>query len=161
MAKSEELISAEWKELDSIGHILELVRSHEYDIYTYLAETVAALCGIDVDKMLAFNSKIYVIQPRWLFWYAYRYMTGETFEKIAEMTKNKGNYYFTPNSICHSINKMSALIESAPLWKKRWTIIKRIIKLRDANVEEQVDNTIVIQVPRDIKDKIQISIKEK
>ena len=161
MVKSDEAIKSEWQQMDSVEHILDVIRNHEYDIRRYLADTVAALCDVDVETMLTDCDKIYISQARSLYWYAYRYMTNESYEKIVDATARIYGKRFTIGGIANAVTKMSSLIESEPLWKKRWTIIKRIIKLRDTNTEEREDNTIVIQVPRDIKDKIQILIKDK
>lgn len=160
--RGEEDIKREWQELDSIDEILRLVRECEYNVQEYLANTVASLCDVDVDTMMSNCDKIYIAQARWLFWYAYRYMTNETYEKIGEMSRTRGKHPFTTNTIGQAINKMSALIESEPIWKKRWMIIKRIIKLRDeVSSEKKTDNTIIIQVPRELRDKLNIQIKEK
>lgn len=55
---------------------------------------------------------------------------------------------------------MSMMIENESLWKRRWTIIKRIIKLREQE-DDYIDKTIVIQVPKTLKGKINITIKDK
>ena len=52
------------------------------------------------------------------------------------------------------------MIENESLWKRRWTIIKRIIKLREQE-DDYIDKTIVIQVPKTLKGKVNISIKDK
>lgn len=161
--KSEDTIISEWQEMDSVEKILQAIRHHELDMQDYLAETVAALCNVDKSKMLGGSDKSYLSQTRWLFWYAYRYMTGETFEKIAMITlqQNEGERKFTTTAIGAGYNKMSALIVNDPLWGKRWSIIKRIIKLRENPSAKKEDNTIVISVPKDLRDKISITIKEK
>lgn len=158
MTKSDETIMSEWKEVDGINHILDVIRSYEYNIYDYLAETVAALCDVDVKLMLSGSEKVYVSQARALFWYAYRYMTNETYEKIALMTNRY--HTFARVSVGQSINKMGVMIETEPLWKKRWVIIKRIIKLREQNADTVVD-TITITIPKHLRDKVNINIKEK
>lgn len=159
--KSDETIISEWQEMDSIDKILSALRHHELDMQEYLADTVAALCNVRKETMLGGSEKAYIAQARWLFWYAYRYMTGETLEKIANMTLLNGGHKFTTCGIGQSINKMTILISSDPLWEKRWNIIKRIIKLRDAKQEEPQDTTIVVRVPKGLKEKIKFEIKEK
>lgn len=159
MTKNEESIVNDWQDIDSIDHILDVLRKHEYNAYNYLAETVAALCDLDVELMLSGCEKVYVAQARALFWYAYRYMTNETYEKIANMTSKY--HSFARVSVGQSINKMAGMIENEPLWKKRWTIIKRIIKLRDQNDINKTEDTITIIIPKHLRDKININIKEK
>ena len=72
-----------------------------------------------------------------------------------------GGHRFTPNGIGQCVNKMSQLISSEPMWTKRWTIIKRIIKIRDAVTEKKSEGTITITLPKELKDIINIEIKEK
>jgi hypothetical protein len=158
MTRNEDVIKSEWRKVDGIDHILDVIRSYEYDIYDYLAETVAALCDVDVDVMLSGSEKVYVSQARALFWYAYRYMTNETYEKIANMTSRY--HTFARVSVGQSINKMGVMIENEPLWRKRWVIIKSIIKLRDQDTNTVVD-TITITIPKHLRDKVSINIKEK
>ena len=104
--------------------------------------------------MLSDTSVAYLAQARWLYWYALRYMTNETYDKIAERTMRKTPYRFTPNGIGQSINKMSAMIVNEPIWTKRWIILKRIIKLRDTVVKEKVETetvTMKIIAPKGVK----------
>lgn len=158
---NDDMIASDWRNLDSVEDILEAVKRHEMDIMTYLADTVASLCNISRNDMLKGSSEAHLAQPRWLFWYAYRYMTSETLEKVADMTKRCGGHRFTPNGIGQCVNKMSQMISSEPMWTKRWTIIKRIIKLRDVDSNKKQDSTITITVPKELKDIINIEIKER
>ena len=146
---------------ETVNGVCELLRNHEFRIQDYLAEFISAMCDVSMQEMFSNSSSTRKLQPRWLFWYAYRYMTNETYDKIGEVTRRYSNHRFTTNSIGQCINKMAATIESEPIWKKRWTIIKRIIKLRDADVKKSSDSTITITVPKELKDIINIEIKEK
>ena len=161
--KSEETIISEWQEMDSVDKILQAIRHHELDMQDYIAETVAAICNVEKEAMLGESDKSYLSQARWFFWYAYRYMTGETLEKLSLLTlkANNNTRKFSTTAIGAGYNKMSMLIQNDPLWEKRWSIIKRIIKLRSNALEAKEDNTIVVSIPRHLKDKIQITIKEK
>lgn len=161
--KSEETIISEWRELESVDKILSAIRQYEIDMRDYLAETVASLCNVDKSAMLGESDKTYLSQARWLFWYSYRYMTGETFEKISILTADdeSGARKFTTTAIGAGCNKMSALIATDSLWRKRWEVVKKIIKLRENPLAPKEDNTIVINVPKDLRDKIKIAIKEK
>lgn len=156
MIKSDEQIKSDWEHLenDNIEKACEYLRRYEGDIEDYVAEIVASLCNVDVDKMLSDTSVAYLAQARWLYWYALRYMTNETYDKIAERTMHKTPYRFTPNGIGQSINKMSAMIVNEPIWTKRWIIIKRIIKLRDTVVNEKSETktvTMKIIAPKGVK----------
>jgi hypothetical protein len=114
---------------------------------------VASLCDVDRDKMFTECNNIDVVQARGLYWYARRYMTGDTYEKIGK-TPTDGKT-FTKVGVATSVNKMAHLIESQPIWKKRWNVIKRIIKLQNEMVfEPQVPMTITI--PKNV----QLTIKK-
>ena len=156
MIKSDEQIKSDWEHLenDNIEKACEYLRKYEGDIEDYVADIVASLCNVDVDKMLSDTSVAYLAQARWLYWYALRYMTNETYDKIAERTTRKSEYRFTPNGIGQSINKMSAMIVNEPMWTKRWIILKRIIKLRDTVIKEKGEMetvTMKIIAPKGVK----------
>lgn len=118
----------EGKESSLIDKVCSMLRGHEDEIMNYMADMVAATCGISKDVMLKDCDKIYIAQARWLYWYAIRYMTNDTYEKIAERTALQGHRYAS-SSIGLCINKMSQLIETNPLWKYRWGVIKSIAKV--------------------------------
>jgi hypothetical protein len=151
--KTDDEIKEDWKRLETenLEKACEYLRRQESDVEDYMAEVVAALCNIDIKDMLSETSVAYIAQPRWLYWYALRYLTNETYEKIAVRTETKCGYRFTPNGIGQSINKMAALINREPLWMKRWTIIKHIIKLRDTNAVHAETVTMRVIAPKGIK----------
>lgn len=141
-----------------IKKAVEHLQKCEQDIKSYLADFIAALCAIPKDKMLSYTNVAHYAQARYLYWYAYRYMTKESYVKIASHLCENGHKY-TQSAIATGVNKMSAMIEQEPLWSKRWGIVKKIIKLHSQ--DENIDNTVVIQVPKDLKGKINITIKDK
>ena len=154
--KSDNEVIQDWTRIETanVERACELLNGYEYEIEKYLSHIIASLCDVDVEKMLTDTSVAYLAQARWLYWYAVRYMTNETYEKIAERTNSKSGYKFTPNGIGQSINKMSALIVNEPIWNKRWTIIKRIIKLRESALNKTTtDDSVTIRIvaPSDIK----------
>ena len=154
--KSDEEIKQDWQQLETenIDKACELLRQHESRIEDYIAEIVAALCNVDCSDMLTNSSVAYLAQARWLYWYAIRYMTNETYDKIAMRTTAKSGCKFTPNGIGQSINKMALLVAQEPIWVKRWTIIKHIIKLRDMVVKEKSEMetvTMKIIAPKGVK----------
>jgi hypothetical protein len=118
----------EEKESSLINQVCGLLRGHEEVIVNYMADLVAATCGVDKEMMLNDCDKLYMAQARWLYWYAIRYMTNDTYEKIAERTALQGHNYAS-SSIGLCINKMSQLIETNPLWQHRWGIVKSIAKV--------------------------------
>ena len=163
MSGNDVAIQEQWDVLDNynLEKALHFLRHCEMDVQEFLADSVAVLCDVDKSLMLSDCNTIHVAQARWLYWYAYRYMTSETYEKIVANTERLCGKRFTKQGVASSVNKMSLLIESQPIWKKRWTISRRIIKLRDGNEEEgEKNSTIVIHVPKGLKDRLNIQIKE-
>ena len=154
--KKDEQIKNDWQrvETENIEKACDLLRQHESRIEDYMADIVASLCNVDCAEMLTNSSVAYLAQARWLYWYAIRYMTNETYDKIAMRTTAKSGCKFTPNGIGQSINKMALLVAQEPIWIKRWTIIKHIIKLRDTVIKEEGDMetlTMKIIAPKGVK----------
>lgn len=154
--KNDEQIKNDWQRLETenIEKACDLLRQHESRIEDFMADIVASLCNVDCDAMLTNSSVAYLAQARWLYWYAIRYMTNETYDKIAMRTTAKSGCKFTPNGIGQSINKMALLVAQEPIWVKRWTIIKHIIKLRDTVVKEKSEMetvTMKIIAPKGVK----------
>ena len=144
-----------------IKKVVEHLQSCEQDIKNHLADFVSALCGVQKDSMLSNTHVAYCAHARYMYWYAYRYMTNESYEKIATLSCEDGHKY-TQSAISTGINRMSVMIEQEPPWNKRWLIVKRIINvIKTQERERDIDNTIVIQVPKDLKGKVNIQIKDK
>lgn len=145
-----------------IDKALEHLSGQDDVILDYLGNIVASICNIEKGELFGEHNYAYAMHAKWMYWHTLRYVTSYTYKMISLHTKKKFNKDYTANGIGQAINKMSALIEKEPMWKKRWTILKRIIKeqvLIDDNAGE--DRNIIIQVPKTIKDKYNIIIKEK
>lgn len=154
-----ELIS-EWelKKEESISAACRMLEGQE-DIYQDdIASFVASICQVAVPDMMTRTDKLHFNHARWLFWYAYRYATYEPFIKIADVTSRWGRR-FTEQGISSSVNKMGRLISANTMWTKRWLLVKRLINAQNKKHED--DNTIVILVPRGMRDSIKVEIKEK
>lgn len=158
---SDEKIQDRWAKIDSdnLNKALSYLRNTETEASEYIAECVASLCDVNVEDMLSNTNVIFLVHARWLYWYAYRYMTNESFDKMSHRLKTDSKT-FGARSIQKAVTKMSMLIASEPIWSKRWAVVKRIIKLRN-NSDKKTDNTIVVQVPKELKDKVNIVIKTK
>lgn len=161
MDVSEDKIKKEWDSVDSenLEQALRHLKKCEIAVREYLADVVASLCGVSTKEMMSNSNAAHISQPRWLYWYAYRYMTGESYTKMSNVL-NFDTKGFTTNGIRVGVEKMSTMIDTELIWNKRWTIVKKIIKLRGQD-KENVDNTIVVQVPKSLKGKVNITIKEK
>lgn len=129
--KTEQEIRAEIDALehDNIDRICELLKGHEKSIRSYLADFVANLCDVSVERMLSETSIAYLSQSRAFFWYSLRYMHNETYTELSIHTQEISGVFFTPNGIGQSVNKIASLIDKEPVWQKRWTVIRRLIKL--------------------------------
>lgn len=133
--KNDDTIRVELSEIhdETIGRACELLRSYAYEIQEYLASFVASICELTVKEMFEecskYNKSNYRSQARWLFWYAYRYMTNESYDRIALMTKQHYRHSITPSGIGMSINKMARLVEMDATWMKRWIVVRRVIKI--------------------------------
>lgn len=157
---NDEKIKHDWNLLDNadIDEICHLLRLHEHRIQDYLVDIVSATCDVDKFEMMKDTGHLNNIHARWLFWYAYRYMTNDPFVKIATLTERYGKR-FTEQSISNSVNKMGNMITQETIWTKRWTIIRRIIKLRDeskAKDENQIIKVTVVH-PKGVDVKLQLN----
>jgi len=151
--KTDEQIKSDWQRLEkeNLEKACEYLSKCETDVEEYIADCIAALCDITVSEMLSDAAQARIAQPRWLYWYAIRYMTNETYDEIATRTIKRSGCSFTANGIGQSINKMAIMVAIEPIWTKRWTIIKHIIKMRDkANASTQ-ENVVRIIAPKSVK----------
>lgn len=154
MELNEEKIKEEWAKIDSCK-----TGDTSMAVCEYLADYIASLCGFTRAEMFSRVRNQATTHARWLFWYAYRFMTKDTYSEIAYRTESW--HFYTSKSVQVATQKMSSMIDSEPMWNRRWRVVKQFIKLREGYDDEKLDNTIIVQVPRHIKDKIQIVIKEK
>lgn len=154
VAKDDDSIIKSWNDINdrTIKDVCGLLDKYNYDLLNNLIQYVAALCNLDPIDMLSISDKIYVSQSRWLLWYAHRYMTHESYEKIAERTCIEG-HVFNTRSVAAGIEKMAHIIETEEIWQKRWAIIKKIIKLWRSNETEE-NKEITITIPKDWKVKV-------
>lgn len=137
-------------EIDVIQHICEALRKYEVHIPTHLSKFVASICGVDVKNMFSDCHNLEVSHARWLFWYAYRYTTNETYEKIGKLSTNYCGKYFSKAAVALSVKKMDELIEQQSIWKKRWFVIKQIIKEYNGLVIEP-SVPITITIPKNVE----------
>ena len=123
---------------------------YERDIQDYLAQCVAAVCDVDLEQMFNSNDRVNLAHSRWLYWFAYKYMTKEPCKRIAERTHRYGKTY-TQQSIARCVAKMGMMIENEPLWQRRWNIIKKVIKTQNKMTEETLTKPVRIIVPKNLK----------
>jgi hypothetical protein len=149
MTEEEIKQNLEENERKTIEYICGALNTYGFSVRLYLADFIASLCNVEKEKMFSTCNNLDVAQARWLFWYAYRYMTNETYEKIGKLSGELYGKTFTKVGVAASVNKMYELIENGGIWRKRWLIVKRIIKFSNTLIEEQENQPIRIVVPKD------------
>lgn len=160
-AESEALQELSRMESENTEKICELVRESELNVQDHLMKIVAKLCGISTDDLMNKTYDITCSHARWLFWYAHRYMTGDTYERISRITELHGRMYGA-SGIIKSVNKMSMLIDTGTIWTNRWYLLKQIINARKASFEfdfgqQQIpSDKIFISIPKEFKNKVEI-----
>lgn len=161
MSKSDEEIRKDISKIDKkIADAVECLRNYDMDVFEYIADVVASVCNVDVCRMLSDDRTMQIVQARWLYWFAYRYLTNSTYERISEETSCGASKQYTYAGVGIGINKMSAMIAEDPVWRRRWGVVKRVLKLINEEEEKTFNHIITIQVPKEIKDKITIKIQE-
>lgn len=149
-----------WQTIDdiTINGVCELLNKYNYSLLDNLIRFVSAVCNLDPIDMLSISDKIYVSQSRWLLWYAYRYMTHESYEKVAERTCVEG-HVFNTRSVAAGIEKMAHIIETEEVWQKRWLVIKKIIKLWRSNDNDD-SKEIIVTIPNYMDVKVKVKTKQ-
>lgn len=141
-------------ERELMQEICAIIRKYNISIKNKLECLVAELCNVDVEDMMTDTKNMQNVQSRWLYWYALRYMTKESYKAISRNTSYERK--FTIQCVCLSISKMSNMISANTIWTKRWTILKQIIKCSlDCTTQElwneNKDITIKLTTPKGVK----------
>lgn len=147
----------------SLTDIEIALKNEYYDANNKLRVFVANLCGIDSADILSVTDAPHIFQARWLYWYAMRYMTHDTYDRLSEITKIDG-HRFGLRCIAKGVAQINELIESDSTWRIRWKKVKDFIKemQRDDERENELltqKHKIVINVPYEIKNNIEIEIR--
>lgn len=153
MKESEMLDAISNNEKETIKTVCDALNGHEAMIRSCLSDFVASLCGVSKEEMMSGQGGVDVTQARWLFFYAYKYMTGDTCERIGSFVSSADGGTYRAQSVSYGISQMSSYIDSFHVWNKRWTILKSVIKkVRDLKIEESpTDKSVKIIVPKDTK----------
>lgn len=130
-SKAEEVIRQEWHDAQGeyLAEMRRVLQKNDISPIIYLANSAAGVCGVDYEDFTGKKSgKGSVRQSRWLFWYAYRMMTNETYIKIAEVSRQVG-IEFSLDGIRKAVEQMRRLIETESVWKRRWHEMSKVIKI--------------------------------
>ena len=133
---------------ETIEKACALLASYNNKIHDYIACFVSSLCDVEFKDLMYDTKHLNVVKARWLYWYAYRYLTNDSFDTIAKMTSQYRK--FATSCVGSSCAKMSRMIDIEPIWNKRWQILKRIIKIANKTSLNE-SQTIRITYPRNIK----------
>lgn len=105
-----------------------LLSKYEYNPINILRTCVASLLNVNEIDLLTNSQKIQLSQARWFFWLAYRRMTNDPYEKMAQMLSIEGHHFHT-QSIVNSVSRMNRIIVQDKTWGKKWEKMKEIIKI--------------------------------
>lgn len=136
-----------------LSKITELLQDYNGSHIQLLANTVAAVCDVNIDEMLSDNGKIHNTHARYLYWYSIRYLTHDSNTVIAKTSIPNKTY--ATDSVRKGINYVIKLIDSHPEWAKRWRAVKRVVStIKNETIEKK--DKIIISVP----DGIEVEIKK-
>lgn len=114
---------------DELKKELQIVlEKHEYNPLNILRICVASLLGVNEIDLLTNSKKTQHSQARWFFWMAYKRMTNETYERMAQLFSIEGHHFHT-QSIINSVGQMNRLVQKDRIWARRWEKIKEIINI--------------------------------
>lgn len=128
---SRELIE---KEKDVLQKVCELLRGHELMFQKNLIDICAAICNVESENLLTDVSSLNISQTRWFYWYVCRFIYNDTYRNIARKTQEMSNKSYTLQGVCVCVKKMSWMIDSQMIWRKRWNMIRYIIKQQSEQV---------------------------
>lgn len=170
--KNDNEIKNEWMNLEkkSFREIEAVLRKYDYNSQTMLADFCASICDVDVADMLSPTDDNHVKQARWLYMYALRYMTHDTYERIGRRMTLDG-CRFTADGVRKGLERMNELIENDNQWLGRWIMVKRMIKLKenphDYPLSDNCDPMpqkykLTLHLPKGVAvDDVEVEVKEK
>lgn len=112
---------------DSMTDLKDVLRKHSYDIPNILLTYIASICDVEEEELLGLSHTAHISQARWLYWMALRYLSGDTYEKIAEQTKSCA-HHFTGRAVGKGIMNIDNLIRTTPMWAYRWRMVSSAIQ---------------------------------
>lgn len=110
----------------AIEEVCKHLQGYTKDIRNALADLVASLCDISKEDLLKDTKHLASKHARWLYWYAYRQMTGESYETMSQRSKQYRR--FAQTSIGWGVANMSMMIAEGTIWTKRYTMLRKVIQ---------------------------------
>ena len=124
MNKDDVLKEINEKDTKVVEDVCNILAQYDKDIRLCLEKIVCALCNVKQEKLWGRTRDMTIVQARWFYWYAYRFISNDSHQSIAHIQERK----FATSCVGQSITKMSMLISSDTVWSKRWIILKQILK---------------------------------
>ena len=125
----------------------------------YILNYVCEVCDMTSAEVLSHRRIMPIPLVRGFFWYLVRRATGYSNQHIANITST-GEYTFTSAGVGSSITRIINAISHDRLWNARWK--QAIIDLNLAKAIEKDEEVVVsMLVPKGMRNKIKIEIKEK
>ena len=170
MKFNEEKVKRDWrnmreKDFDEISTILS---NMDYDMQTMIGSFVASICHVDYADLHSMNNKQEVTHARWLYWYALRWWSDESYERISERTMMDGRR-FTSANIGIGITKMVKMTSVQGMWRDRFAVVKKFIRLKEDPMSYKVSDfcnplperyKLTLKMPKALKDKVEIDVRE-
>lgn len=168
--KNENEIRKGWLNLEdkTFKEIETILHNYDYNSQTMLAHFVANICNVDYTDLFVDSKEQYKTHARWLYWFAMRFMTGETYDRISNRTYFDGNK-FTSQNVGIGISKMTKMVGMEQSWRNKWKVIKHFIKLREDPHSYHINDfsnpmptkyKLSLNVPKGMKNNLEIEIKE-
>lgn len=166
MRKEDNEVRSELNEIsqETVEEACKLLSSSNASKRKYLLDFVASICDVDPNDMFSPIKKLDFVHARWLYWYAYQYLTNETCSHISRMESDKRE--FTASGVNTAISRMSMMIANQAKWKNKWLVVKRIIGIMNeecgtemklfSEQNETKTVTVTIVKPRDVEVKVDI-----
>lgn len=126
----------------------------------YLVNCVASVCGVEPKEMMTTRYKASCCHARWLFYYAYRFMTNESYSQINRLVREKYNTTYIDQTVAQSVYQFGMLMADDDTWKRRWLYIKAIIKGHEIEQPKTSERKLTITIPKELKGKVDIKYSE-
>lgn len=161
MNKTSDTARNDWAVMrEDIDNAIALLRRYNENVGSYIVDVVAAVCDVRAEDIMSGICTAHITHARWLYWYSMKYMTKSSSLSIAIASSKLFNKTYTEQAVAHSVSKMSSMIEMEQEWARRWAVVRRVIRLSNDD-EDGEKPVIVIEIPKELKKKLTIQIKEK
>lgn len=154
-------IEKEYQQFDSdLKEVCKTLHKGGTIAVEYLVNCVASICGVEPHEMMTTRYKAACCHARWLFYYAYRFMTNEPYSVINRLVARKYGTTYIDQTVAQSVYQFGMLMGEDDTWKRRWLYIKNIIKGHELAQPQDDEKRIVITVPKEMKGKVDIKYSE-